>query len=216
MAIALPIIVEEQLTGTCFVGGQVGDKLLIVSTLHHLGKGKSFKIGLPLHGGDMSRPQVYPTQSINTIEAEMVYADPITDISILKTKSNELKSPIPRFALHQDVRVGDEMIVLGYPYAPIGSILETAENCSVSALGQRIFLNTILIPELILAHYTHTGSSGSPLIRKRDGLVCGMIRGCLAPPEVISIGNLPLGSDSNITYAISSDDIQKALKTITQ
>ncbi len=125
-----------------------------------------------------------------------------------------MNSPTPRYALFDDMRVGKQMLIVGYPFGPLGSYLQTAEQCSVSALGKRLFLGVIPVYELIVAHYTHSGSSGSPLVSMNDGLVCGMVRGCLAPPERLAIGNLPLGTESSVTYAVSSDSIQRALNSI--
>ena len=58
--------------------------------------------------------------------------------------------------------------------------------------------------EVILSAQTYSGSSGSPVLRRSDGRVCSVVRGCLAPPSGLSIGNMPLGTDSNITYATSA------------
>ena len=66
--------------------------------------------------------------------------------------------------------------------------------------------------EFIISHQTHPGSSGSPLIRKSDGVVCGIVRGCLAPPGVISIGNMPIGTDTNVTYVTSAHIVPQLIK----
>ena len=72
-------------------------------------------------------------------------------------------------------------------------------------------MGNIKIEEFVISHQTYSGSSGSPVIRLSDGIICGMVRGCLALPEVISVGNMPLGADSNITFVINSVIFEEAI-----
>ncbi len=202
MAIAVPIGVEGRLVGTGFIAGAKGDQLAVVTALHLLGHGQEFIIGLPPHGGDVSRPQRYPLQGIDARQAALVLVEPLLDVAIFLLQG--VQSPVPRFISNPtEIRVGEEVLIVGYPYAVIGSFLETVEPCYISAIGHRIIGDTIR-NEFILSHQTYPGSSGSPVIRKTDGTVCGIVRGCLAPPGMIVVGNLPLGTDSNITYSTSA------------
>lgn len=205
MAIAIPIGNKERLFGTGFIAGGKDQTLIIVTTLHLLGNGYEFRIGLPPHLGDLSTPQKYPLQAITAFEAKLVLAEPIFDIAILTVTNSGIGAPIPRFiGSYTEMQVGDDVFIVGYPFAAIGSFLETVEPCHVSAIGNRLLGTNINRYEYVIAHQTHPGSSGSPVIRKSDGAVCGVVRGCLAPPGLISIGNLPLGTDTNVTYATSA------------
>lgn len=205
MAIAIPICIKERLVGTGFIAGAKDETLIVVTTLHLLGNGYEFRVGLPPHLGDLSIPQKYPLQAISAFEAKLVLTEPMFDIAILTVKNSGIRAPIPRFiSSHTEVQVGDEVLVVGYPFAAIGSFLETVEPCHVSAVGNRFLGTNINRYEYIITHQTHPGSSGSPVIRKSDGAVCGIVRGCLAPPGIVSIGNLPLGTDTNVTYATSA------------
>lgn len=205
LAISLPMIVDGKLVGTCFVAGNYKGRLIFLSTLHHLGRGLNFFVGVPPNNGDISVVQRYPISKIQTVMVDLIHSDPIKDVAVLIAQNTDITSPIPRFLdVENGISVGEEVLLLGYPYVSLGSILETAEVCHISALGQRLFMEKIPINEFIISHQTLVGSSGSPVIRRSDGVVCGMLRGCLAPPDVISIGNIPLGTDSNITYVINS------------
>jgi len=204
MAIAVPVGIKEKLVGTGFIAGARGESLAVVTALHLLGNGQEFLIGLPPHGGDLAKPQNYPIQSIAAREAELALVEPLLDIAIMLVKGG-IQAPIPKFiSSSNEIQIGEEMLVVGYPFVVIGSFLETVEPCFISALGNRVLASGITRPEFIISHQTHPGSSGSPVIRRADGVVCGIVRGCLAPPGKISIGNLPLGTDTNITYTTSA------------
>ncbi len=212
MAIALPIGIDKRFVGTCFIADEYDGKLLFLTTLHQMGVGKEYIVGLPEHMGDMNKTQKYPTATVNYIITELLYTDPILDIAVLISKTKDLKSKIPNFiSKSTDIFVGESVIVAGYPYIGLGSMLETAEICNISAIGQRLFMGLYPVNELVISHQTLAGSSGSPVIKRSDGTICGMIRGCLAPPEVISIGNMPIGTDSNITYVINSCHFKTAI-----
>lgn len=205
MAIALPIAVDEKLVGTCFIASHYKNRIIFLSTLHHLGYGLNFKVCIPPHGGDISVPQQYPLNGCNAIEVDLIYSDPINDIAVLISKTEEQSTLCRPFLKRaSDINIGDDLLMVGYPYVGLNSLLETAEKTHISALGQRLFMGNIKIEEFVISHQTYSGSSGSPVIRLSDGVICGMVRGCLALPEAISIGNMPLGTDSNITFVINS------------
>jgi S1-C subfamily serine protease len=213
LAIALPLVVGNQLVGTCFVAGQQDNQFALVTVLHLLGSGKSFQVGIPPHGGDLSQPQPYPISQIPTLKAKLALAEPFLDLAVLTFDNPKMSAPIPRFVNNTiEIKTGDEVIVVGYPFSPIGSCLETATITRVSAIGKRIGPANCGRFELILPITAHPGSSGSPVVRRSDGFVCGVIRGCLAPPSVISAGNLPLGTDTSVTYATGVDQLPNLIK----
>lgn len=205
MAIALPVGVEDKLVGTGFCAGMRGTTLAVVTALHLVGDGQKFRIAIPPHNGDLSIAQVYPLQSVPAVEARLVLVEPLWDLAILLVSGANISAPVPRYiASPAEVHVGEEVLVVGYPFAALGSFLETVEPCHISAVGNRMLANKVSRYEFIVSHQTYLGSSGAPVIRRSDGAVCGVIRGCLAPPGMISIGNMPLGTDSNVTYATSA------------
>lgn len=205
MAIAVPVGISDRLVGTGFIAGIQGHTVAVVTALHLLGNGQDFRIGLPPHRGDLAVPQKYPLLNMAALRAHLAIAEPLLDIAILLVTEGGLQAPVPRYiSTPSEVAVGDDVLIIGYPFAVMGSFLETVEPCSISAIGNRLLANNATRYEFILAHQTHSGSSGSPVVRKSDGTVCGIIRGCLAPPGVLSIGNMPIGTDTNVTYATSA------------
>ena len=75
-------------------------------------------------------------------------------------------------------------------------------------------MKIIKIDELIISHQTLQGSSGSAVVKRSDGSLCGIVKGTLAPPNVVSIGDIPLASDTNVTYVTFSSIINETLKTL--
>jgi hypothetical protein len=72
MAIAVSVGIEERLVDTGFIAGIQDGRAAVVTALHLLGTGQSFRIGLPPHFGDLSKPQKYPLQQIRAMEADLV------------------------------------------------------------------------------------------------------------------------------------------------
>lgn len=213
MSIVLPLVCGQELSATCFVAGKKDGRTIFATTLHQIQMGSELSVGIPAHGGDISKQQFYPITTMPTQKVEVIYASPIHDLALLLSAFESVNSFRP-FSVFSDSKIGDEVCIVGYPYAPIGSALETAEYTKISAIGSRQFMGKMCVDELILHHMTHIGSSGSPVINCSNGKVCGMVRGCLAPPEIMKVGNIPLGADSSITYALSGEIINQAISSI--
>ena len=70
----------------------------------------------------------------------------------------------------------------------------------------------ISVNELVLAHTSHPGSSGSAVVGKSDGVLYGIVRGTLAPPEVMKIGDIPIATDTSVTFASSAHYLQELIR----
>lgn len=214
MAISLPLVVDSQLISSSFIAGGDDKSVALVTTLHQIGNGRNIHIAIPEHGGDVSIPQTYPFVNIRAFKINLALAEPFLDLAImlLPRFPGLIVPTFPNFINSADeIKVGEEVIVVGYPFAPMDSILETVQICYVSALGIRQ-MGVATRREIILSAQTYSGSSGSPVLRRSDGKVCGVVRGCLALPSGLNVGNMPLGSDSNITYATSAHIIPTLVK----
>lgn len=217
MAIVLPLASTEngKLISSAVLVGQKDNFPIFVSTLHQIGQLKDFKIGVPPHQGVISSIQEYPQNKINAIDVELVKADPIYDLAFFKANQKNIGGNIPNINIdYNEISIGEELIVLGYPYSTLGSFLETASITHVSAKGRRMFMNKIQIDEFIISHQTLQGSSGSAVVKRSDGSLCGIVRGTLAPPNIVSIADVPLASDTNVTYVTFSSIISETLKNL--
>ncbi|MBT0810141.1 trypsin-like peptidase domain-containing protein [Litoribacter ruber] len=215
MAIVLPLASDDQLVSSAVLVSQKDGFPIFVSTLHQLGASTNYKIAIPPHLGDISASQRYPLQETAAIEIDLVKIDPAHDLAIFKGRTTDFRAAFPKIHTQfNEISVGEELVVVGYPYSTLGSFLETAQITNVSAKGVRLFMDTLEIKELIISHQTLQGSSGSAVIRRSDGALCGILRGTLAPPSVVSIGNIPLASDTNVTYVTYSSILPNLLSTI--
>lgn len=146
------------------------------------------------------------------MEVDLIYSDPINDIAVLISNMEEQKNTMQTFFKKtSDINIGDDLLMVGYPYVGLNSLLETGKKTHISALGQRLFMGNIKMEEFIISHQTYSGSSGSPVITISDGVICGRVRWGLTLPEAISIGNMPLGTDSNITFVINCVNLKVSI-----
>lgn len=215
MAIVLPLASNDRLVSSAILIGVKDGFPIFVSTLHQIGKCQEFKIGIPPHSGNINEIQEYPIDSVQAIDVDMIKADPIFDLAFFIGRTRDVSAPFPKIITDfNDISVGDELLVIGYPYSTLGSFLETVSLSNVSAKGRRIFMKLIKIDELIISHQTLQGSSGSAVVRRSDGALCGIVKGTLAPPNIVSIGDIPLASDTNVTYVTFSSILNETLKTL--
>jgi S1-C subfamily serine protease len=217
LCIAVPIAAIDhgqvsQLLGSGFVAGHKAGVTAVVTCLHVIGNATSVGIVIPPHGGDCRLVQPYPSQ-FRWTGAEVDLVDHINDLAVL-TFRGAAETALPRFIpTPNDVGTGEEVVVLGYPFAPLGSILETWTPGFITALGRRDMLPGVGRRELVLSVPAHPGSSGSPVLRRSTGFLCGVVRGSLALPEVLRVGQIPIGTDSSVTFATSADIIPELLET---
>lgn len=205
--IVFPVTVDQRLVGSAGLVAAYKDRLLFATVLHLFGDGQSPGLALPPHQGDCRRPQVYPVLQAPIMGASLLAVDPFADLAILATE------PQPNIQLLQPPKIvpaaatlppGSEVVVLGYPFAPIGSLLETWTPSFVTALGRRQLTSDLYTDELVLSAHSHPGMSGAPVVGKNDAVLYGILRGTLAPPEALRIGDIPLGADTSVTFATSA------------
>jgi S1-C subfamily serine protease len=218
--LVVPIATPTQVLGSGFVAAWKPDKLVVVTCLHILGdKSSNVGIVIPPNGGDCSRVQLYPISgSLPLLNARVVMVDPSTDLVFLVADWKE-RIDSPMFIdSPDDVHVGDEVVVITYPFAGDvgGYFLATWTPCHITALGRRDFVPNIGVREQILTYQAHPGSSGGPVVRRSDGRICGVLRGNLAPPASILIGGVAVGADSSVTFATSAEVIPQIIEHIFQ
>jgi hypothetical protein len=49
MAIALPLLIDDQPVATCFIAGGDDKNIAFITTLHQIGDGKNIKVVIPSH-----------------------------------------------------------------------------------------------------------------------------------------------------------------------
>ena len=207
MVQVLPIACDGRLVGSATIMSIKNQEVYLATAAHILGSAQTIQIALPPHGGDCTLQQKYPMPSETAaLEAEIATIDPFLDMAIIRSKGAQVSGvqtpPLANRA--NQLPVGSEVVVLGYPFAPLNSVLETWVPGHVSALARRVIAEDIEVDELVLSNVAHPGSSGSAVVGKVDGVLYGILRGSLAPPEVMKIGQVPIATDTTVTFATSS------------
>ena len=159
--------------------------------------------------------QTYPLAQVQALPASIVAVDPFADLAIVAAQGDVSGTPMVAPIVNSAglVSVGAEIVVLGYPFGPIGSLLETWTPGYVTALARRAVGPGLAIDELVLSSVGHIGSSGSAVIGRANGMLYGIFRGSLAPPEALKIGEIPIATDTSVTFATSAHILHDLLVT---
>jgi hypothetical protein len=215
MALVFPVAAREKLVGSAVLLAQHGNHLLFGTALHIVGEFDDIRIAVPPHQGNCALPQTYPVFQTPALAAQVVASNPFADIVILAAEAQTgPNTPLPRIASAPgQIAVGSDVVVLGYPFAPVGSFLETWSPGSVVALARRQVLEGVTVDELVLSIQAQPGLSGSAVIGRQDGIVHGILRGAFSPPEVMRVGHIPISSDISITIATSGYYLHDMLRT---
>ena len=215
MALVFPVAARERLVGSAVLLGQHGDHLLFGTALHIIGEFDDIRIAVPPHQGNCALPQTYPVFQTPALAAQVVASNPFADIVILAAEAQTgPNTPLPRIATAAgQIAVGSDIVVLGYPFAPVGSFLETWTPGSVVALARRQVLEGVTVDELVLSIQDQPGLTGSAVIGRQDGIVHGILRGAFSPPEVMRVGHIPIATDISVTIATSGYYLHDMLRT---
>jgi hypothetical protein len=215
MALVFPVAARERLVGSAVLLAQHGNHLLFGTALHIVGEFDDIRIAVPPHQGNCAMPQTYPVFQTPALSAHVVASNQFADIIILAAEAQTgPNTPLPRIATGAgQLAVGSDVIVLGYPFAPVGSLMETWSPGSVVALARRQVLEGVTVDEMVLSIQDQPGLSGSAVIGRQDGIVHGILRGAFAPPEVMRVGHIPIATDISVSIATSGYYLHDLLRT---
>jgi hypothetical protein len=205
MALVFPVAAREQLVGSAVLLAQHGNHLLFGTVLHIIDEFDDIRVAVPPHQGNCALPQTYPVFQTPALAAHVVASNPFADLVIIAAEAQTgPNTPLPRIATAPgQIAVGGDIVVLGYPFAPVGSFLETWSPGNVVALARHQVLEGVTVDELILSIKDQPGLSGSAVIGRQDGIVHGILRGAFTPPEVMRVGHIPITTDISVTVATS-------------
>lgn len=212
MTLVLPIASAGRLVGSAVLVAIEGGHPLFATALHLLGDSAQLQIALPPHGGNCQAVQAYPLTEMKALVGTVLATDPFADLAIVGSTDTVTALQLSSIAASPtSIAVGTDVVVLGYPFAPLGSFLETWVPSTVSALALRNIAPGITVNEMVLAHTAHPGSSGSAVVGRNDGVLYGIVRGTLAPPEIMKIGDIPVATDTSVTFASSAHYLTELL-----
>lgn len=142
-----------------------------------------------------------------TVNAELIGSDPITDVALLKIDNDDL--PFVKFGNSDNVIIGEWVIALGNPFGlfeindkPTVTVgVVSAANMKVNADGRRVYKNMIQTDASINA-----GNSGGPLI-DANGNVIGM-------NTIIFTGNQFSSGSIGVGFAIAINRVIKIVEEL--
>jgi hypothetical protein len=215
MALVFPVAARDQLVGSAVLVAQHGNNLLFCTALHIIGEFDDVRIAVPPHQGNCALPQTYPVFQTPALSAHVVASNPFADVVILAAEAQTgPNTPLPRIASAPgQISVGSDVIVLGYPFASVGSFLQTWNPGSVVALARRQVLEGVTVDEMVLSIRDQPGLAGAAVIGRHDGVIHGILRGAFSPPEVMRVAHIPIVNDLSVTIATSGYYLHDMLRT---
>jgi hypothetical protein len=214
MALVFPVAAQERLVGSAVLLAQHGNHLLFGTALHIIGEFDDIRIAVPPHQGNCALPQLYPVYQTPAIAAHVVANNPFADIVILAAEAQTgTNTPLPRISTAPgQIAVGSDIVVLGYPFAPIGSFLQTWSPGYVVALARRQVLEGVTVDEIVVSNQDQPGLTGSAVMGRQDGIIHGILRGALSPPEAMRVGHIPVATETSLTIATSGHYLNDLLR----
>jgi putative serine protease PepD len=149
--------------------------------------------------GDSSTAQVRFGDSGRQVEAQVLGADPSSDLAVLKVDPDQAGPLRPlTFADSNDVRIGDTVVAIGHPF----NLDRTATSGIVSGVGRQIQApNGFQIDKVIQTDAAiNPGNSGGPLLDAR-GRVIG-VNSQIATSS---------GGSQGVGFAIPSNTVRSVL-----
>ncbi len=158
--------------------------------------------------------QHYQDTSLNRIsyiKAKIKNINPVHDVCVLET-SEPIQSSF-KIGSTDDVFVGDNISLFGYPHCDHGRMVLTQQNSSV---GAKIYIDSygIKMKNIILNIQSRPGQSVSPIIVPDKKTINGILIGSYAPniSSGISLGGIDPQTLHQTTHAISVEYIKEMLE----
>lgn len=196
------------LLGTCFLLNKNG----LFATAAHVANNDDKNLVIFISGEtNLTSYQDTSNNQGQTIPVTIFKVDPVRDICILKADV-QLVSNI-QIGGSDDIKVTDNVGVIGFPHCVHGRNILTFQN---TVIGAKILIESsgIKSKHLVLNIQTRPGQSGSPIFRLYDLMLIGMIIGSYVPGRSgggISLGGIDPQTLHQTTHAISSEYIIKMI-----
>jgi hypothetical protein len=132
--------------------------------------------------------------------------DPFRDIAILKLPPEHKVGRLP-IGSFDDVKVGEEVTILGFPHATSGRRVLTLQK---TELGAKVLLdaNGVKTKHAVINIQARPGQSGSLVFHPKSSKIVGMLIGAYVPgPAGISLGGINPFELHQTTHCISAEYI---------
>ena len=139
------------------------------------------------------------------------FSDPFRDLVILELVNikNYVFPTIP-IGSSDDVNVGDEVYIFGFPHCVEGRKVLTMQKAHI---GAKILLNSSNVKSkyFVINTQTRPGQSGSMIYSPQQNKVIGMLIGAFASSSGISLGGINPRELHQTTQCISAEYINKMI-----
>ena len=182
----------------------------VATTRHMIGADDTNLVILMPHINDINSYQDLSDTSCNPIPAKVIEVDPIKDISILQM-SIQFNGLIPEIGSIDEVSVGDEIGIFGFPHCTEGRRALTFQK---TIIGAKILLDTkgIKSKHAVLNTQTRPGQSGSLIFSQKNNKIIGVLIGAYAPNGGgISLGGINPRELHQTTYCISAEYLKEMI-----
>lgn len=146
--------------------------------------------------------------SIKTLPVKLHEIDPFHDLAVLKADVTGTSNIVVGGA--DQAPVGTAISSFGFPHADHGRMVLTQQDAEI---GARILIASggIKAKHLVLNTQARPGQSGSPVFRRSDGLLVGILVGSYAPGGGggISLGGVDPHTLHQTTHAVSAEYLSK-------
>lgn len=163
------------LLGTAFVLARPGK---LATAAHVIGRNDKDLVVVQRRITYLSEYQDTSNNEVNVAPAVVVAVDPFRDLCILKVPG-PIQSRLTVVGTDA-IEVGTEVDVYGFPHADYGRYVLTYQATNI---GSKILVNNggIKVKYLVLNMQTRPGQSGSPILRRPDSSVVGILIGSYSP-----------------------------------
>lgn len=189
-----------RLLGTAFAVSRTR----LATAAHVVGEGNE-RLAVILHKhSKLGDYQDTTDPQVNAVAAHIVAYDAVRDLAIIELEDGGQMASHLRLGNADDVGVGEAVSTVGYPHAPEGRMVQTAQT---SFVGAKVLLGSAHLPikHLVLNVQARPGQSGSPVLHQDTRSVVAMVLGGWVPPggSGIMLGNIDPYTLHQTTHAIS-------------
>lgn len=174
-----------------------------------------FSSNLVISVSDINEFNSYQDTSVNMcqyIPAEILDEDPIKDLCVLKLKGASFSGPNLKLSSFDDIGVGENVGILGYPHCSEGRKILTFQTAMI---GAKVLLSSCNVKSkhAVINIQTRPGQSGSIVFNLKDNSLIGVLVGAYANNSggSVLVGGINPAELHQTTYAVSAEYIKDML-----
>lgn len=138
------------------------------------------------------------------------HSDPFRDIVILQLKDQNVTFPTPSIGSVDDVSVGDDILIFGFPHCVEGRRVLTIQKAMI---GAKILLNSSGVKSkfCVINTQTRPGQSGSVIYSPSQNKIIAILIGAFVSSSGISLGGINPRELHQTTQCLSAEYIKNMI-----